>query len=39
MVPNEASEAPMGDQTSGNGRSYDKRIAPWIVEKETEFLR
>jgi aldehyde:ferredoxin oxidoreductase len=35
---NEASERLMGDANIWRIPKYDKRIGPWIIEKETEFL-
>lgn len=35
---NEASERLMGDPDVWKIPKYDKRIGPWIIEKETEFL-
>lgn len=35
---NEASERLMGDPDIWKRPQYDRKIAPWIVEKETEFL-
>jgi aldehyde:ferredoxin oxidoreductase len=35
---NEASERLMGDPNLWKIPKYDKRIGPWIIEKETEFL-
>ncbi|MGD0918571.1 MAG: aldehyde ferredoxin oxidoreductase N-terminal domain-containing protein [Thermodesulfobacteriota bacterium] len=35
---NEASERLMGDPNLWRKPKYDKRIGPWIIEKETEFI-